>query len=431
MKFSIGVLSLLLVLVTHANATAQGRFVPNYDETAIPDYELPSCLITNEGKVVSNAAMWEKTRRAEILELFESEVYGRSPEACKILHKTISKKNDALGGKAVRREVDVTMQVGSKSTTMRLLIYTPRSRVSVPAFIGLNFQGNHTVDASDEISITDNWVRNRGGIKDNRANASTRGTAAGRWAINKIIDRGYGLVTIYYGDIDPDFDDGFENGIHPQFANQTSRITEGERWGSIAAWAYGLSRALDYLELDDNIDATRVAVIGHSRLGKTSLWAGATDPRFKVVISNNSGCGGAALSRRAIGETVERINTSFPHWFCDNYLKYNRNENACPVDQHMLIGLIAPRAVYVASATGDTWADPKGEFLSCVHADPVYRLLGTTGMGDAGLPAAFPKPDAPIKTGRIGYHLRTGKHDVTEYDWEQYLDFADRHLQSQ
>ena len=265
-------------------------------------------------------------------------------------------------------------------------------------------------------------------MKDHRSSEATRGVASSRWPVEMIIDRGFALVTIYYGDIDPDFDDGFENGIHGHFKSKTDAIPKGEKWGSIAAWAYGLSRALDYLEKDELVDGDRVAVMGHSRLGKTSLWAGASDPRFKLVISNNSGCGGAALSRRAIGETVGRINTSFPHWFCDNYLQYNENENACPVDQHELLALIAPRAVYVASATEDRWADPKGEFLACVHADPVFRLLGTGGMGGSAPPAKHPEADSPVKTGAIGYHLRTGKHDVTDFDWAQYLDFADRHV---
>ncbi|MGI9472196.1 MAG: acetylxylan esterase, partial [Rubripirellula sp.] len=325
-------------------------------------------------------------------------------------------------------EVDVTFGSGPHATTMRLLIYTPKSRSNAPLFVGLNFQGNHTVDADPTISLNGNWVRNRGDVKDNRATEETRGTASGRWPIEMILDRGYGLATIYYGDIDPDFDDGFNNGIHGQFEYETSKIPDGERWGSIAAWSYGLSRALDYFQTDEMIDESRVAVIGHSRLGKTSLWAGASDPRFKLVISNNSGCGGAALSRRAIGETVGRINTSFPHWFCDNYLQYNENENSCPVDQHELIALMAPRAVYVASATEDQWADPKGEFLSCVHADPVYRLLGTDGLGGSVAPDEMPSAESPLKTGAIGYHLRTGKHDVTDFDWTQYLDFADQHV---
>ncbi len=417
---------LLLPSVTFAQ---QKKFVPNYDEAKIPEYKLPDPLVTESGDRVTDGEMWTKIRRPELLKLFESQIYGRGPEACQISHKLVSSKDDAVDGKAIRREVDVLFGDSDDAPSMRLLIYTPKNSKSAPAFLGLNFQGNHTIDADPSISLNTNWVREREGTtKDNRSTEATRGVASSRWPVEMIIDRGYGLVTIYYGDIDPDFDDGFKNGIHGYFQSKTESIPQGEKWGSVAAWAYGLSRALDYLENDELVDGERVAVIGHSRLGKTSLWAGASDPRFKFVISNDSGCGGAALSRRAIGETVGRINTSFPHWFCDNYVNYNENENACPVDQHELIALIAPRAVYVASATQDEWADPKGEFLACVHADPVYRLLGTDGMGGSEPPAKQPEADSPIKSGTIGYHLRTGKHDLTAYDWSQYLDFADRHL---
>lgn len=412
------------------NANGQQKFVANYDESKIPEFTLPNPLVTESGDRVSDAKTWNAVRRPEIFGHFKSKVYGRGPEPCAIRYEPVNENTNSLGGKAVRREVDVFFGDSSDAHSMRLLIYTPSTAKPVAAFLGLNFGGNHTIDADPSIRVTKNWVRDR---KDETTNKHTateagRGAAASRWPVEAMIDRGYALVTIYYGDIDPDFEDGFANGIHGVFQDPTDTIPTGEKWGSIAAWSYGLSRALDYLQQDPQIDGSRVAVIGHSRLGKTALWAGASDERFKMVVSNDSGCGGAALSRRAIGETVGRINTSFPHWFCDNFTKYNLNENACPVDQHELIALIAPRAVYIASATGDQWADPKGEFLSAVNADPVYRLLGTDGMGRDHPPTSMPAPDNPIRGGHIGYHLRTGKHDMTEYDWAQYLDFADRHL---
>jgi hypothetical protein len=422
-------IAVVIVTVHPSNAAAQANFVANYDEAKIPPYTLPDPLVSESGDTITSASEWDRQRRAELLDVFTKHVYGRSPSPCEISHKLVSRNDDAIGGKAIRREIDVFFGPDDKAMSMRLLVYTPKSNEKAPTFLGLNFQGNHAIDPDPSISLNRNWMRDReGSTKNHRSTEASRGTAASRWPIEMIIDRGYGLATIYYGDIDPDFDDGFENGVHGQLKDQAATIPAGEKWGSIAGWAYGLSRALDYLQQDSLVDGSRVAVIGHSRLGKTSLWAGASDPRFKLVISNNSGCGGAALSRRAIGETVGRINTSFPHWFCDNFLEYNENENACPVDQHELIALIAPRAVYVASATEDKWADPKGEFLACVHADPVYRLLGTDGMGESAPPAEMPAPDSPVKSGTIGYHLRTGEHDVTSYDWTQYLDFADRHL---
>lgn len=411
------------------SASAQ-NFVANYDEAKVPDYQLPDPLRTEAGQAVKDAKTWQEVRRPEILELFQKHVYGRSPDPVPIRHEVVSTVEDALEGTAIRREIDITIGAEPQAVTMRMLLYTPHGSERAPAFLGLNFSGNHTVESDPRISITTNWVRDRkdGTTDGHRATEAGRGTATISWPAKMIVEQGFALATIYYGDIDPDFHDDFQNGIHPAFARWAAAVPEQERWGSIAGWAYGLSRALDYLQRDPLVDGSRVAVIGHSRLGKTALWAGASDPRFKLVISNNSGCGGAALSRRAFGETVGRINTAFPHWFCKRHRDYNENEAALPVDQHQLIALIAPRAVYVASASEDRWADPKGEFLSTVHADPVYRLLGTEGLGAAGPPEEMPAADQPVNSGTIGYHLRTGKHAVTHYDWSQYLDFAERHL---
>jgi hypothetical protein len=303
------------------------------------------------------------------------------------------------------------------------LIYAPQvSKLTVPAFLTINFQGNHTVNNDRAIRIPSTWVRNGNGIKNNKARPVDRGSRSSRWAIDSIIERGYAFATVYYGDIDPDFHDGFKNGPHALFPPQNPSERKPSDWASIAGWAWGLSRCMDYLEKDSLIDAKQVAVMGHSRLGKTSLWAGATDERFAMVISNNSGCGGAAISRRRFGETIERINTSFPHWFCENYKKYNDKEENCPVDQHMLIALSAPRPVYIASAEEDRWADPKGEFVAALNAESVYQLFGY-GFGAKNQPEAN-----QAVHGRIGYHIRKGKHDVTAYDWEQYLNFADKYL---
>lgn len=432
-KRSILVRSLLLAISCVTVVPIVSAFEPNYDESKVPAYTLPDPLVAENGSPITTPQQWSELRRPELLALFANHVYGVSPNPCPIRSNLVS-RTEVFDATAVRSEVDVILGDSDSATTMRLLIYVPKKSAGpVPAFLGLNFQGNHGVDADPTIELNSGWFREaRDGSTDgNRATERGRGATASRWPLKTILDRGYAVVTIYYGDIDPDFDDGFKNGIHATLGKQLGDVAPESRWGSIAAWAYGLSRALDYIESDDDlgIDAAKVAVIGHSRLGKTALWAGASDARFALVISNNSGCGGAALSRRAVGETVGRINTSFPHWFCDRYTDYNENENACPVDQHELIALIAPRPVYVASATEDQWADPRGEFLSAAAADPVYRLLGTSGMGGSSPPEKMPAAEQPVSSGVIGYHLRTGKHDVTDYDWKQYLDFADRNLQ--
>ncbi len=413
------VLSFLMILsVTTLSAQ---QFVANYDEAKVPVYTLPDPLVFNNGGKVQNNKEWGK-RRAEILKLFENEVYGISPVwKGDIISTELSSNLNALNGVAIRKEIKLTLKNGSKELSMVMLLYLPRSSMPVPVFLGYNFGGNHSVTDEKDISITNSWMRNDSstGVMNNRASEAGRGRAVSRWPVREIISRGYGLATIYYGDVDPDFDDGFKNGVHGLYDQQPDSAS----WGTIAAWAWGLSRAMDYIETVSSIDSKRVIVIGHSRLGKAALWAGATDQRFAMVISNNSGCGGAALSKRAFGETVGSINAAFPHWFCKNFTKYNHKEALLPVDQHELLSLIAPRPLYVASAEEDLWADPKGEFLSCIGASPVYVLLG-----EKGFPASeMPPVNSPV-VGTIGYHIRTGGHNITLFDWHQYIDFADLYL---
>jgi len=299
---------------------------------------------------------------------------------------------------------------------MTMLLILPKTAQKVPVFLGYNFNGNHTVTDDPMIELPVLWTDGKEPVQGKE---SERGSYSRRWPVKEIISRGYGIATIYYGDADPDFDDGFKNGVHALFDEKPDSFS----WGSIAAWAWGLSRAMDYLETVPAIDSRKVIVLGHSRLGKAALWAGATDKRFSMVISNNSGCGGAALSKRVFGETVGSINRAFPHWFCDNFNKYNEKEQLLPVDQHQLLSLIAPRPLYVASADEDRWADPKGEFLSCRLASDVYVLLGKEGLPANEMPAV----STPV-AGTIGYHMRKGEHDILLYDWQEYLNFADKHL---
>ncbi len=415
-------------------AVARAQEIPiNLDEAKVGPYTLPDPLVKADGSKLTTREDWINQRRPELIRIFEDQVYGKVPQPPQPVHPTfhiLSEDKQALGGTAIRREITIEFLDKADAPRIFLLVYLPKDRVAtgrVPAFLGLNFQGNHTIHSDPGITLAQGWVPNNPehGVTDHRPAQSTRGAAASRWQVESVLSRGYALATAYYGDIEPDYEGGFSKGVRPLFYGSGEAPPTNNEWGSIAAWAWGLSWCLDALETVSEIDARKVVLVGHSRLGKTALWAGATDPRFAIVISNDSGCGGAALSRRNFGETVLRINTSFPHWFCGNFHQFNSREDRLPVDQHELIALIAPRPVLVCSAAEDLWADPKGEFLAALGASPVYKLLGTDGLAATAMPA--PAPDQLIMS-TIGYHFRPGKHDVTADDWNAFMKFSDYHL---
>jgi hypothetical protein len=421
-------LAIFLLVLVSLFASAQQDRETNYDESRVGELVLPDALAGNAGERIFTAEQWVGQRRPEVLNLFQDHVYGRiQPKPGDLKFEVTATRRDTLEGRATRKLVRVSLTRHPLWKGMDLMLYVPnRAKKRPPVFVGLSFGGNHAVSKETDVPISDRWMRpnSERGIRDNRATPATRGTESSRWPLEVIIERGFVLATAYYGDVEPDHPEGWKEGVRAALSpDGVNTVWKDGDWQAIGAWAWGLSRILDYLQADPDVDAKKAAVIGHSRLGKTALWAGASDERFGVVISNNSGEGGAALMRRNFGETTETITRAFPHWFTPTYRRYANRANACPVDQHMLIALIAPRAVYVASAVEDAWADPKGEFLAAKNAEPVYALFRKGGLGAAAQPAM----DHPVGDS-IAYHVRAGKHDVTDYDWVQYLKFAARHF---
>ncbi len=390
--------------------------------------ELPNPLVASDGTKITTAGKWREKRRPELLELFAREMYGRNPgRPEKLTFEVFDRDKTALDGKATR--VQVAIYPGGKpGPRMDLLVYVPNdAKGPVPAVLGLNFWGNQAIHKDPGIRLTESWVENNrqpyvdlAAVQDHKATDATRGINAKQWPVEEILSRGYALATIYREDVAADREPYFASGVHPLFPE----LQKGDdNFSTIAAWAWALSRGLDALEKEPLIDSKRVAVFGFSRLGKAALWAGASDERFAMVISNESGAGGAKLFHRGVGEDIQRINTVFPHWFARNFRKYSGKDKELPFDQHQVISLIAPRPVYVASAIDDKHSDPEGEFAGAKAAEPVFRLFGAEGLPCE----SWPERDTSVQGG-IGYHLRSGGHDVLPFDWQQYLAFADKHL---
>lgn len=402
------------IQTVHKNYNA----LANYDESKVPAYRLPNPLICLDGTLVTTKKQWERKRRPELLQEITRDMYGLVPQS-KVPFKYMVDREDAhaLNGKAVRKEITIHLTDVSAGPVMHLQLYLPKNTSGkVPVFLGMSFTPNYTI-ADDSDARLDPWPAYLKGI------APQRGSAANAWQLEMILAHGYGLATFWYNEVElDDSKNNFKIGIHPYYYRRGQTKPDSDQWGAVAAWAWAASRAMDYLEKDRDVDAHRVAIIGHSRLGKAALWAGAVDTRFALVFPVNSGCCGAALSRRCFGETVECVNVRFPHWFCENYKQFNARENEMPFDQHEVVSLIAPRPVYIASASEDNWSDQKGEFLGGKYAEPVYALYGEQGIGIDEMPPV----DVPYNKGYVAYHIRKGPHAVLTYDWDQFLSYADR-----
>jgi hypothetical protein len=397
----------------------------SYDESKVPEYTLPDPLVCNDGTRVTTVKQWEQQRRPELLEFFSSQMYGRTPkEKIKVTYETLSENPDFFNGKATGKQVKFIFTNGHKNVEAILLLVLPNSpKGKAPVFVSYNYGGNHTTCFEPSIEYPPSFSF----LKTSDEPAGKPGSGSDRWPYEQILDRGYGIATMYFEDIYhdyADFDRPYleEHTVATLFSDYDPADTKADKWQALGAWAWGSSRIVDYLETQDRVDSDKIIIMGHSRHGKAALWAGAQDERFKIVISNNSGSCGAALSKRVFGESIARI-MRHPHWFCPYFSRYAHHEADLPFDQHELIALIAPRHVYIASAEEDYGADPKGEFLSGYHAGPVYELFGLKGLGVSEQPPV----NKPVMHD-MGYHVRTGGHNVTDYDWARYMDFADKHF---
>ncbi len=392
----------------------------NYTEAQAGSYTLPDPLVLSSGKPVADAKTWREKRRPEIVRLFEENQFGRSPGKPRGLRfEVFDKGTPALGGKAVRRQV--TIHFAETGPTVDLLLYLPAAaRGKSPVLLNASFTANSNAVEDPGIKPGEIW-----NAKEQKRIPASAGRRFGRLDPTRFLDAGIGVATLYYGDIDPDFNGGLPHGVRHLFLKPGQSQPEAGEWGTIGAWAWGLSRALDYLETDKGVDAKRVALTGVSRLGKTVLWAGAHDERFAAVIASCSGEGGAALSRRHYGETVGHLvaPTRYPYQFAANYGKYGDRVNDMPVDSHMLIALIAPRPLLLQTGNTDKWSDPRGEFLAAVAAGPVYRLLGKQDLGTDRIPEA----GKPILN-TLGYVMHDGGHGMVPSDWDVFLEFLKRHL---
>ena len=387
--------------------------------------DFPDPLVMQDGAKVASREDWNEKRKPELKELFQKHMYGRYPGVlAKISAKVLHEDEKAFGGIGTLREVELSVGI-EDCPPMYLLMAFPneRPKAGSPVFVGMNFSGNHTLTADAKIRIPTAWMYDNGpGVKQNRATEEGRGKAAKVWPLEQIVKAGYGVVTFYSGDADPDTKEK-RGGLYPHITNPPPGVLPADFTSTIMCWAWGIHRAVDYVVTQPEFNAKRIAAVGHSRLGKTVLVATAFDDRIAVAFPHQAGCGGTAPSRTADpkAESVKRINTSFPHWFSASFKQYGEDPSKLPFDQHSLLALCAPRPVLYSNATEDQWANPIGQFEMMKLATPVYKLLGVDGLGATEFPATGKVVDS-----RLGYWIRTGKHEMNAEDWKVFTAFADK-----
>jgi len=447
----------LLCLALAVIFTACAAHAVNYDESKVGTYTLPDPLIMKSGDTATTTNDWMDLRRNEILQLYKGYIYGSGPDWRNMLDHKREMDPQALGGTAVRKQIDLefynygprTNDETVTNLTFHVLLYTPaNNRKPVATFLCLSFSPNYREVSDPHVLVYPVWDK-KTDILAMPTNI-VRGDAEDAWPVQKILARGYGIAMVDYEDFEPDLPDGSgsQHGVRSLYLQPGITNLDPNAWGAISAWAWGASRVMDYLKTDKEVDANRIILLGHSRLGKTALWAGAQDTRFAMVIASCSGEMGASLARRDYGETVTTMCKSFPYWFCGNFLDYSNDISDLPVDTHMLLSLIAPRPLFLNNGSEDRWGDPRGEYEAAIAATPVYHLFGEQGVvtnlppdvltnsmaGSGSLLDSKtlesyppPPPDKPIMN-NLGFRTHTGGHATLPSDWDVFLDFADKYL---
>ena len=353
----------------------------------INERKIPELMKLSTGRKIKTAADIEK-RREELKKIMQVEEYGMIPPKPDHLEVTLGEDYaNFCAGQAARRKLTFTVTVGEKKFSWPVVASIPKNKTNIPAFVHINFRP----DVPDMYQPTE-----------------------------EIIDNGFAVFSFDYRDVTSDNND-FKNGIAPIFTNRRRNDAPGK----IAMWAWSAMRVMDYIETLPEIDKENVAVIGHSRLGKTALVAGGYDERFKYIISNDSGCSGAAITRGKQGEGPATITNVFPFWFCPKYNKNAAKFDEGKFDQHFLMALSYPRHLMVGSAKEDLWADPESEFLGAEMASEFWRLGGMRGLVHNG---EIPQAKCVLDEGEVFYQVRTGTHYLGREDWQEYMAYIKKNI---